>query len=384
MVDRFVLALVDDEPGITRSLEREIRLEFGHEAFEIVTFNNPVEALSWISDHRDEVFLVIADLRMPEMNGSDLLVRIRAFSADIQTILLTAYTDIDSIQRAVSATILSLMFKPWKRGELVTEIDRALRIRKSARDNAVLKARIDGMLSSTGEFQRSLFSREPPQSPRLSWSVSFNPLETYHCGGDFYEIDRIDGDRYLLVLGDVTGHGPKSAAIACMLKVALRASLERAPYLRVAPDLLLAELNDLFCDLLEPTPEILLPMHVAFVDPAARTVALASAGMPPAILARKGIPRLIPCANPVPGAFKTSEYAKVELALEPGDRLIFYTDGIAESAPAFFSREGDDFLTHVTSRADYSAEALLASFRDAIPDCRFSDDVTIVSMLFEG
>ncbi len=384
MENRFVLVLVDDEPGITRSLEREIRLEFGHDAFEIVTFNDPVEALSWISDRINEVFLVIADLRMPEMNGSDLLVRIRALSETVQTILLTAYTDIDSIQKAVSSSILSLMFKPWKRGELVTEIDRALRMRKCKLENALLKGRIDEMLASAGEFQRSLFSLEPPQSKRLSWSVSFNPLETYHCGGDFYEIDGVDADRYLVVVGDVTGHGPKSAAIACMLKVALRASLERAPYLRVAPDLLLAELNDLFCDLLEPTPEILLPMHVAFVDPAAKTVSLASAGMPPAILARKGIPRLFPCSNPVPGAFKTSEYAKVDIALEPGDRFILYTDGLAESAPAFFSREGEDFLKHVTARADYSADALLSSFRDAIPDCRFSDDVTIVSMLFEG
>lgn len=186
------------------------------------------------------------------------------------------------------------------------------------------------------------------------------------------------------MLGDVTGHGPKSASIACMLKVALHASLERAPYLRVAPDLLLAELNDLFCDLLEPTPEILLPMHIAFIDPAAKTLTLASAGMPPAILARKGIPQSIPCANPVPGAFKSSEYAKVEIGLEPGDRLILFTDGLAESAPAFFSHESEDFLSHVTARADYSAEALLASFRDAIPDCRFTDDVTVVSMLFEG
>lgn len=380
MEDLFVLAIVDDEPGITNSLEREIRLEFGSGVFDIVTFNNPLEALPWIVEHKDTVFLVIADLRMPEMNGSEFLERLRAQTRDVQTILLTAFTDMDSIQRAVSASIMSLMFKPWKREHLVVEIDRALRLRKLSRENEQLRNRIDGMLRSAGDFQQSLFSLGIPTNDHVDISISFNPLDEYHCGGDFYDIYDIGGDRLLVLLGDVTGHGPKPMAIACMIKVVLKTVLDENPELYMSPDRLLSALNDRFCALFSNSPDILIALAAACIDIKKRTLSLATAGIPPVLQVRQGVPEALSTPNPVPGAFPDSKYYKTERVILPGDRIIMFTDGLAESAPTFFALGESGVLELCANRKDYSAEALRSAFVKILPEGRFTDDVTIISM----
>ena len=127
MGELLEMVIVDDEARVTQSLEREIRLEFGTDTFGIVAFNSPLDAMSWIRANQSRIFLVISDLRMPEMDGSELLERIRADCPDIQTILLTAYTDTDIIQRAVSASIQSLLFKPWTKDRITAEVGKALR-----------------------------------------------------------------------------------------------------------------------------------------------------------------------------------------------------------------------------------------------------------------
>ena len=71
------IVLVDDENRVTQSLEREIRMAFGSEEFRITRFENPEEAAAYTAPPPDNLFLVISDLRMPHMSGSELLAKVR-------------------------------------------------------------------------------------------------------------------------------------------------------------------------------------------------------------------------------------------------------------------------------------------------------------------
>ena len=77
------LVLVDDEKRIVQSAKTEISLGFTDDQFEIFTFTNPKEALKFITNNRQSIFLVITDMRMPAMNGVFLLREINSLDSDI-------------------------------------------------------------------------------------------------------------------------------------------------------------------------------------------------------------------------------------------------------------------------------------------------------------
>ena len=118
------IMLVDDEASILNSLKRELYDWCLEKEIEIIKFTNPLEALESLEVEK-EVFLVISDLRMPEMLGSDLLLNIQAKYPDIITILLTGYSEIDEIMKAVKAGIFAYILKPWDEKYLLTEIGKA-------------------------------------------------------------------------------------------------------------------------------------------------------------------------------------------------------------------------------------------------------------------
>lgn len=380
MSEHLKMVIVDDEPRVTQSLEREIALEFGTELFAITCFNSSIASLPYITYHQDNIFLVISDLRMPEMNGSDLLERIRSDCPDIQTILLTAYTDIDNIQKAVASSIQSLLFKPWTRESIVTEVDKALKIWKLKRENKALSKRISDMLRDTGEFQQKLFAQTLPVSAQVRFSVSFKPYEKYHCGGDFYAMFDAGAGKHLIVLGDATGHGPKSAMIAGILKTTLQWIIDADPTLLAAPDRLLKKINDHFCKLFSASPETLIALSAVFIDTAGRFMGLATAGLPPVIHVRGGKPELLRTPNMILGASAETSFYKMERFLLPGDHILLFTDGLVESVPSFFSHPPEAVAAAFSDQADYSAEAVAEAFRQRLPGQVFTDDVTVLSL----
>jgi len=383
MSTQLQIIIVDDEPKVTESLKREINLEFNDDLFTVVAFNNPENALQYVKENRESIFLVISDLRMPEMNGATFLTLVREVCPDTQTILLTAFTDIDSIQHAISASIQSLLFKPWSRESLVAEITKAMDIWKLKKENALLKSRIDGMLKSAGDFQHNLFAQVPPAIKGIKFDINYEPFDVYHCGGDFYRIID-DGDgNILLILGDVTGHGPKPAMIAGMIKVALDTIIDQNPPLRSTPDKLLTILNIRLCAMLSSTPETLVGLIALYINIKGHTLAVATAGLPPVIHIRDGSPEMLNTPNHMLGAFPETAYFKTERFLHPGDRIILHTDGLIESVPAFFAVSKEESAAIFTERKDYGMQAILDEFKSRIPGGKFTDDVTVISMEIE-
>jgi len=383
MSERPEIVLVDDEPRVTQSLEREIRLESGDDAFTITSFNNPEMSIPYIMDHQDTVFLVISDLRMPEMNGSELLLRLRENCPEVQTVLLTAYTDIDNIQRAVSASIQGLLFKPWTHESIVAEIGKAHTARKLLEENRTLKRRIDEMLRSAGEFQQTLLAQTIPETDGVSFDITFRPHEEFHCGGDFYTIIDCGAERYMTILGDVTGHGPKPAMITAMLGMAIHSVTDENPNLKTSPDLLLKKLNDYFCTMLSCSPETLVALSAVFVDTKASTLSVATAGMPPVVHVRDGKPEFLSTPNRILGGFPDAPFYKTERFLKPGDTVVLYTDGLVEVVQSSHKTADEMMLRIFTDRGDYSTVSIVESCRENLPGNAFTDDSTMIAITID-
>jgi response regulator RpfG family c-di-GMP phosphodiesterase len=123
---RGAVLCVDDEPQVLSALQRTLR----HEPYEVVTAADPELALDCLD--RLPVEVVIADERMPRMNGSELLAEVHRRWPWMGRIILTGYPGQNVMIRGLEARVDFLLTKPWDDeglrravGRLVREVERA-------------------------------------------------------------------------------------------------------------------------------------------------------------------------------------------------------------------------------------------------------------------
>lgn len=118
------ILVVDDEPAITVALAKRLR----RDGYECVTAGSGDEALQRLAT--DDLDLVVTDIRMPGMSGIQLLKEIKRRDADIQVIMMTAYTDIDFAIEALRNRADDYLLKPFNLTELGHCVGRALEHRR--------------------------------------------------------------------------------------------------------------------------------------------------------------------------------------------------------------------------------------------------------------
>jgi diguanylate cyclase (GGDEF)-like protein/PAS domain S-box-containing protein len=126
------LLLVDDEPNILNSLTRLLR----REGYQILTATSPLDAFELLAKHPVQV--ILSDQRMPDMSGTEFFSRVRQLYPDTIRIVLTGYTDLDSVTGAINrGAIYKFLTKPWDDDQLRDQIREAFRLAKEKRLNGV-------------------------------------------------------------------------------------------------------------------------------------------------------------------------------------------------------------------------------------------------------
>ncbi len=128
------LLLVDDEQHILDALQREL-----HGLFGFASFTSPESALEF--SKRNPVELVIADYKMPGLNGLDFLKQFGQLQPDAARIVLSGEADIDVLLRTINEShIYRFISKPWERSELLSNIQQALSYRHTLLESRQLAA----------------------------------------------------------------------------------------------------------------------------------------------------------------------------------------------------------------------------------------------------
>jgi thioredoxin reductase (NADPH) len=113
---RPAILAVDDEPAVLAAVARDLRRGFG-ERYRILRATSGAEALELLAEVRrrgDQVALLIADQRMPGMEGTEYLVKARTLVPDAKRVLLTAYADTEAAIAAINEVALDYyLLKPW-------------------------------------------------------------------------------------------------------------------------------------------------------------------------------------------------------------------------------------------------------------------------------
>jgi diguanylate cyclase (GGDEF)-like protein/PAS domain S-box-containing protein len=116
------LLLVDDQPNVLTALKRVLRREH----YRILTAGSGDQALQQLAEHR--VGVIISDQRMPNMNGTELMARVRIMHPKVVRMVLSGYTDLESLTGAINrGEIYRFLTKPWEEAELLETVRAAFR-----------------------------------------------------------------------------------------------------------------------------------------------------------------------------------------------------------------------------------------------------------------
>ena len=122
-----LVAIIDDELDITVIFRDAIR---GIRGISIFTFTDPIMALEHFKINRKDYRLIVSDLRIPGINGIELLKRIKELNPLVRTVLMTAFEFNDKLfqQYAEKQIINGFLQKPILLKDLVKEVDNQLHI----------------------------------------------------------------------------------------------------------------------------------------------------------------------------------------------------------------------------------------------------------------
>ena len=200
-------------------------------------------------------------------------------------------------------------------------------------------------------LQRGLLPDALPSVPGVALDPAYRPGSVgMQVGGDWYDVVALDDGRLALAVGDVVGRGTRAAALMGQLRTAIRAYAVHG----LGPTDLMASLDRL----LQGVSRSSMATAVYVVlDLENRVLEAVSAGHPPVLLAApSGPPRYLDLDPNVPlGVLDAPSYQSTKVELEPGSLLVFFTDGLVESATVAVQDGLDRLISVVASLVDDGA-----------------------------
>jgi DNA-binding NtrC family response regulator len=131
------ILIVDDEPDMLVMLEMLITDKTPHE---VVSTNNPFEIEELLAN--SEVNLVITDLKMPMLDGIEVLQLVKKKDADIPVIVITAFGTLEAAEEAVHRGAYDFITKPFRKEQILVAIERALEWQRIIKENRNLKSQM--------------------------------------------------------------------------------------------------------------------------------------------------------------------------------------------------------------------------------------------------
>ncbi|HMF97582.1 MAG TPA: SpoIIE family protein phosphatase [Vicinamibacterales bacterium] len=364
--------VADDQADVLEALRWLLTGE-GYEAQFVTSAEAVMETLD-----RAAFDLLLMDLNYSRdttsgREGLALIPRVRERDPHLPIVVMTGWGSIDTAVEAMRLGAKSFVQKPWDDAALREIVEREITDGLAARrqDRRQQRERDDARL-----IQRALLPASLPEFDRIRIATSWRPADG--VGGDCFDVVAA-GDRVGIVMADVAGKGMPAALLMSNLQAAVRAFASDA----ADPASICSSVNRLLCR--HMVSGRFVTCCFAWLDPARHSFAYANAGHnPPLLIHANGRVERLAEAGVVMGIFPDATYSTATGPLVPGDRLLFFTDGITEAHDAAGDEFGEERLAAAALAARAcSAEGLkrhLVAAIDAFTGGTFDDDATLMTI----
>ena len=313
------ILVVDDSPVNLRLLVRTLE----GRGYRLLAAKNGRAALDIARRVRPD--LILLDIMMPEMDGFEVC---RALKADPQTrdaivVFLSALGEVTDKVAGLELGASDYITKPIQAEEVIARVANHVARQQLEREVRRSRDRLQRELASAGAMQRDILPASLPSGNGATFSAYYRT--SLYAGGDYYDVLRLPDGQFGIIVADVSGHGAPAAIVMAMIRAAVHAF----PGFACDPAEMVRYLNRHF-EFLWESPMFATAL-CALVDPRDRSVTIACAGHPPPFLLSAGSVRPMQVDATVPLLMMNlRSVPEVRHVLQPGDRVLFYTDGVTE------------------------------------------------------
>ena len=237
------------------------------------------------------------------------------------------------------------------------------------------KRRMEQQLSIAREIQRTLL---PAKLPEDGWFRAAGSSQAcFEVGGDYYDVMELSDTLWGAVLADVSGKGVSAALLTSLLQGAFFATA----FGESALSEIMSRVNKYVCE--RSQTRSYATVFYCTVDRQGTTRWINAGHCPPLVVRESGIVESLPASGCPVGLFPGAPFGQEETHLEPGDKLVIYSDGVTEAENAAGQQFGEEALTELVKKHTKASSVQLhqliieevATFTAGAPQ---NDDVTLV------
>ncbi|TAL39598.1 MAG: response regulator [Spirochaetes bacterium] len=393
---KFHIAIIDDDKSVNFLINRILEDEYA-----VSSYLSAEDALGAIE--LSAVDVVITDVNLPGMDGLELLRHIQEKDDNIPVILITGYTDIDTAISALKSGAFDFILKPFNTDQILISVQKALESRRLVVENRTLlkeltiknseleklnlqiqtrNVEIENELDMASNLQQCIFPVTYPEIGKFRFSVKFKPVEK--ISGDFFDFMVYDENHFSFILADVSGHGLPAALYSAMVKMAITSVEEQ----NLNPAAFMDGVNRFLINAQKKMSYNYVTIFYGSFDLDTKRLRYCNAGIPaPVILKSSGDIVMLDPNGPFVGIFDTSIYMDAEVAIDTGDKILFYTDGVFECTNKDDKIMGQKILFELIKKVQQYAmsEIVTSLFGEVEKFCgenRYNDDITLVGMSY--
>jgi sigma-B regulation protein RsbU (phosphoserine phosphatase) len=383
-----VQILIADDHELSRFKLKTDLEKWGHA---VTTAEDGEQAWELFQRHRFAI--VITDWMMPKLDGLELVKMIRAAAdADyVYIIMLTAKSEKHDIVSGMGAGADDFLSKPFHRDELQVRLRAGIRITKLNRQLNETNRRLERGLEAAAQIQQSFLPTVKPHCNGYEFAWGHHPCGK--LGGDMFNVVPLGDGRVGVYVLDVTGEGVPAALQATTLSRVLAPASDPTSILvarnadgsvaRVCEPAEVARALNRRFGMQEGRQYFTLAYGVLHLE--SRRFEFTSAGHPPLLcLQADRAPIMLDVEGfPIGMAPEGDPFQQRSVALQPGDRILMYSDGVPDAMRADGEIFGAARLLEAAGRLrteplDGLIGSLLGELRDWRGDAAANEDVSIV------
>ena len=332
----YRILVVDDEPDLEPLVLQRMRRSIRQGRYSFVFAHNGLEALEKLDEADGAIDMVLSDINMPQMDGLALLEHIPEVAPDIRSVIISAYGDMKNIRAAMNRGAFDFITKPVDFDDLRVTIERTLNNLDTWREAMQSRDRLVALeheLGVASKMQQAILPTSFPASDQYQTFGSMTPAR--EVGGDFFDLIPLEHGRIGLAVADVSDKGVPAA----LFMMSSRTVLKGAAIGMTNPGGVLQEVNDFLCA--DNEAMMFVTVFYAVYDPATGELTYANGGHNlPVIIHPDGASTVTPGTSGIAlGIMPGADYEEHTITLDPGDTVIFYTDGVTEAV----NETGDEF-----------------------------------------